>query len=241
MNPPDTKGRIGSAEIAGQLRRDIACGRLAARDKLPAERTLACTYGVARGTIRDALMQLANEGLVRVRAGSGTYVSDAPDNSLATVGKVVLSNTPPLELLDARLALEPQVCRLATEHATNQDLDQIMRQIATMKSNPTKPAAICAADQALHCALAESTGNTMLVWMASQISQARDGEPWRRAQQVTMDSSTIAQYCADHQQLLAAIKAHEAEQAATLMTDHLNSVRVSIARVTENRFVQLRD
>ena len=47
--------RMGSAEIAGILRRQIGAGELAARERLPAERHLAERYGVARGTVPSSM------------------------------------------------------------------------------------------------------------------------------------------------------------------------------------------
>ena len=56
------------------LRDQIASGRLADGDRLPGEPTLAAEHGVSRVTARRAIDLLAGEGLVRRRAGSGTYV-----------------------------------------------------------------------------------------------------------------------------------------------------------------------
>ena len=54
----------GSTEIASLLRQEIHSGKLVAKDRLPAERILAKSYNVARGTVREALKQLAQDGLV---------------------------------------------------------------------------------------------------------------------------------------------------------------------------------
>ena len=67
--------RLGSSEITELLRREIGTGVLVAKERLSPERLLAETYGVARGTIREALNQLAKEGLVEIRPGSGTFVT----------------------------------------------------------------------------------------------------------------------------------------------------------------------
>lgn len=61
---------------ANELRGAILTGKLAPGDKLPAERALADSFGVNRVTIRSALAQVANAGLLRVRQGSGYVVLD---------------------------------------------------------------------------------------------------------------------------------------------------------------------
>jgi len=97
------KTRVGSAEIASMIRRDIKTGELNAKERLPPERVLADQYSVARGTVREALNKLAEESLVEIRAGSGTYVTF---DSAESGGNVILGARP-LELIDARFALEP--------------------------------------------------------------------------------------------------------------------------------------
>lgn len=57
------------------IREDVASGRLGADDALPAERDLALRLGVSRVTVRKALRGLVEEGMLRRRHGSGTYVA----------------------------------------------------------------------------------------------------------------------------------------------------------------------
>lgn len=62
--------------IADELRRAIADGVYGPGDKLPTEAELTINRGVARGTVRDALALLEEEGLVERRVGTtgGTFV-----------------------------------------------------------------------------------------------------------------------------------------------------------------------
>jgi GntR family transcriptional regulator / MocR family aminotransferase len=60
------------------LREAIRSGRLAASSRLPSTRALAADLGVARGTVTDAYDQLAAEGWLVARQGSGTRVASAP-------------------------------------------------------------------------------------------------------------------------------------------------------------------
>jgi len=107
--------RLGSSEIAAQIRREIARGALAPRERLRPERELAEAYSVSRSTVREALNQLSNEGLVDIKRGSGTYV--APTQSDVADLAHMVSNARPLEMIDARFSLEPHLCRLAVLHA----------------------------------------------------------------------------------------------------------------------------
>jgi GntR family transcriptional regulator / MocR family aminotransferase len=71
-------------QVYRELARLILAGRLAAGSRLPSSRDLARELGVARNTVLAALDQLASEGYVEGRRGSGTYVAaDLPDKTPA--------------------------------------------------------------------------------------------------------------------------------------------------------------
>lgn len=222
----DAIRRKGSTEIAGHLRREIIAGNLVAKERLPPERVLANEYGVARGTVREALNRLADEGMVQIRAGSGSYVSFDP---LGQVNAIVES-TRPLELIDARFALEPHLCRLAVLHARQQELDALETLAETMESSIDDVVGFSQADMAFHTLLAESAGNSLLVWMMGQINSVRNQDEWARMRQLTLNRETIVAYNDQHRQILAAIRLREPERAANAMKEHLEGARLSLTR-----------
>ncbi|HZB90429.1 MAG TPA: phosphonate metabolism transcriptional regulator PhnF [Stellaceae bacterium] len=70
-----SKGVTLWRQIADSLERDIAAGRFA-DGRLPTEPELATRFGVNRHTIRRAIAALADQGLLRVEQGRGTFVSE---------------------------------------------------------------------------------------------------------------------------------------------------------------------
>ena len=116
-----TKSKLNSTDIASQLRREINSGTLQRFERFPPERSLASNYNVSRGTIRAAINRLENEGLVETRAGSGTYIS----KKVSGENSSVIQNARPLELVDARFAVEPHICRLAVLYGRHQDFDKL--------------------------------------------------------------------------------------------------------------------
>ncbi len=68
------------------LRRAIVTGEFPPGSKLPNEDALALRFAVSRATIREAVRGLVEEGYLRRRQGSGTYVTARPllRNSLDT-------------------------------------------------------------------------------------------------------------------------------------------------------------
>ena len=66
-------------QITELLVRDIAAGRLIDGEKLPPERDMAEELGIAVGTLRKALAELQNRGLLERVQGSGNYVRAISD------------------------------------------------------------------------------------------------------------------------------------------------------------------
>lgn len=219
----------GAAEIATLLRRAIATGTYMVNDRLPPERTLAESHGVARGTVREALNRLATEGRVEIRPGSGTYVTRAPANdSMAAVGAAN-----PLELMDARFAIEPHVCRLAVMHGRQTDFDRLDTLCDQMEDSVGRPTAFAEADAEFHRGLVACTGNCLLVWIVDQMTSVRDQEEWTLMRHLTLNDDIIRQYNVQHRAILNAVRNREPERSATLMKKHLETARLSLTRAAK--------
>ncbi|MDG1211452.1 MAG: FadR/GntR family transcriptional regulator [Paracoccaceae bacterium] len=226
MNAPAIKVKMGSAEIASAMRRDILQGELAQHDRLPAERLLAETYDVSRGTIREALNRLSREGLLEIRAGSGAYVTYSPK----VIQDSPIDSARPLELMDTRFALEPHICRLAVLHARRSDFELFDSQLVKMEKSVEDPATFAETDNEFHAALARSTGNSLLIWIVTQMSNVRGHSEWTRMRTLTLNPKIISLYNTQHRKLIAAIKAREPERAANAMKEHLETARLSLTR-----------
>ena len=65
-----------STSVVRQIELLILRGVLSPGDRLPAERDLSERLGVSRPSLRDALAELQDQGLLTAKAGSGVYVAD---------------------------------------------------------------------------------------------------------------------------------------------------------------------
>lgn len=72
-------------QLADVLRSDISEGRLEAGERLPSEADLINRHGVSRGTVREAIGVLRNEGVVVVEHGRGAFVRPTTQEGLARV------------------------------------------------------------------------------------------------------------------------------------------------------------
>lgn len=111
-------------EISQELRQDILVGKLPVGARLPSEREIANRFGASQPTVREAIRVLDASGLLEVRQGSGTYVSDNEGYStaLALQNLLQFSRIGILEVLDAREVLGLESAKRAATRATPADL-----------------------------------------------------------------------------------------------------------------------
>ena len=215
---------MNAADIAGALRKQIASARFARNDRLPPERTLAGQFSVARGTVREALKQLEDTGYVERRAGSGTYVTYSERDETRSI----VETARPLELIDARFAVEPQTVRLAVLHATEFDLAKAEAHLLAMENCGGDATAFADADDRFHLALAHCSQNPLIVWMMEKMHEVRSHAQWARMRTITLEPGIIEHYNRQHRSIVDAIRARDAEGAGRLMKEHLESARRSL-------------
>ncbi|MEM8936109.1 MAG: GntR family transcriptional regulator [Pseudomonadota bacterium] len=76
VSPEKTSSTPLYLQIANNIRRHINEGRISTGEALPSERDLCELTGASRVTIRKAVGQLIDEGLLFRKQGSGTFVSE---------------------------------------------------------------------------------------------------------------------------------------------------------------------
>jgi GntR family uxuAB operon transcriptional repressor len=217
----------GSARIVTRLRRAILDGDYGYRERLPSERHLAVEYGAARGTVRSALEQLEDMNLVVRRPGSGTFVryrGHADDEDIA-------EHTSPLELIEVRLSVEPSVARLAVVHANAQDIERLADALMRVEASKDDPDSFSRADETFHLALAESTRNPLMVWLYRHINDVRGHRQWSARKDKILTPDRIIAYNKQHRALFKAIESRDTQEAADIMTSHLEKAREDLLGV----------
>ena len=174
--------------------------------------------------VREALKQLEDTGFVERRAGSGTYVTYSERDETRSI----VETTRPLELIDARFAVEPQMVRLAVLHATEFDLAKAEAHLRAMETCRGDAQAFADADDRFHLALARCSQNALIVWMMQKMHEVRSHAQWARMRTITLEPGIIALYIRQHRAIVDAIRARDAEGAGRLMKEHLESARRSL-------------
>ena len=213
--------------IAAQLARRILDGSLATGDRLPPERSLAESFSASRGTVREALRSLSARGLVSRRVGSGTFVIYEPDAVDTDVSEI----TSPLELVEVRAAIEPQMARLAVRNATARDMAVLERAVADMEGEED-PERFSLADEMFHLRLAEATHNPLIVEIYNRINHVRTHQQWDSIKNKILTPHQIAAYNREHRALLAALSRRDAERAVEVVTAHMERARADLLAST---------
>lgn len=216
-----------AAVIAEQLREAIIEGRYASGQRLPPERHLASQFGASRSTVREALRRLNEQQLVDRRIGSGTFVTyrgSGADDEIA-------ASTSPLQLIEVRMAIEPQMARLAVLHATGRDLDRLEAALKAVEEAGTDPERYSAADEEFHLALATCTGNPLMIGLYEQINEVRLHAQWAAMRSKVLTAENVAIYNAQHAAVVAAVRRRDVEAAAAAMREQMEKARADLVGV----------
>ena len=113
--------------VSSEIERSILSGKLKPGMPLPTEQSLAERFGVHRSTVREAIRQVEQEGLVQRREGRRLFVTLPGLYDLAprAARLLLLQQTTFQELWQVAVTLEPLAARLAAEHAEAADLEEL--------------------------------------------------------------------------------------------------------------------
>jgi len=206
-------------QVADQLRALIDSGEYAVGSRLPTERDLAEQLKVSRPTVREALIALEVEGRVRIRVGSGIYVSEQAAANTPWPTTVTIEG--PFELLRAREFMEGAIAEQAARVATAEDIERIDLALAAMASVPHPGEASMVHDRAFHIAVAGSLANAVLVRVVGDLFDQRLNPYFAKLAHYFENPETWRTALAEHQAIRAAIAARDPDAAGAAMRKHL--------------------
>jgi DNA-binding FadR family transcriptional regulator len=209
--------------ITSRLRHAIESGVFADGDQLPPERQLAVALGTARSTIRKALDQLEQKGLVVRRVGSGTFVNFS--GPLQSTSGDVADLISPLQLIETRLAVEPYMTRLAAIHATQKDLDGIESCLEQLAAAAADQDRFTRWDSEFHLHLARCSRNPLIMHIYQEINDVRAQAQWERMKRVILSAEKIHAYNEQHRAIFQALCNRDVGQAVDQITRHLETAR----------------
>ncbi|TYB59078.1 FadR family transcriptional regulator [Nonomuraea sp. PA05] len=195
-------------------------------DRLPSTRELSQRFAVTTPTLREALRRLEATGAIELRHGSGIYVGAAierlvlPNPNMREIHAAQL-----LELLDARILIEPPLAALAARHAGSEELGALKRALDEAGTHLRgQDAELHDANMTFHRATARMAGNSVLHEVVDSLLTVH-GPEQREILQIFDDRRRDHE---EHLAILEAIEARDEAQAEQRMRAHLADVKTVI-------------
>jgi GntR family transcriptional regulator, transcriptional repressor for pyruvate dehydrogenase complex len=217
----------GSDLLTEQIVTMIERDGLGPGDRLPTVQALATRFAVAAPTMREALRRLQAVGVVDMRHGSGVYVRQAGH-------RVVLPNPYPgrlkretiLDLLDARLLIEPHLASLAA-HADDAAIAELAELIdrAGKLLEGSHDGPLSVANLGFHRGVARCSGNAVLGQVIDTLLDLYQPE---QMEILRLYADRVHDH-EEHAAILQAIQAHDPALASERMQRHLEGVRTVVA------------
>jgi GntR family transcriptional repressor for pyruvate dehydrogenase complex len=218
--------------VKAQLLHMISAGELGPGDRLAPERELASEMGVSRNVVREAIRSLVDSNVLEARQGAGVFVGSLRMESLVEpLGMVLSLESATLQSLSqARLAIEPGVAALAAEHGSDEDLhalEELMEEGARAMSEDSQR--FLEIDVELHERIVRMTDNPFLMRIMEGV-----GHLARSSRRFTNIFPRMREDAhADHERIVAALRARDPEGAREAMRDHLDHVLRTLAQDAE--------
>ena len=217
---PETTGEAGEPEadvarqldnrtlweqVRDRLREDILSGELAPGTVL-SEASLARSFGVSRGPIREALGRLASEGLVTITPRRGAIVTDLTAEEFVDAYQV-------------REALETLAIRLAVPRLEEPELGRLRELHEAMIEHAERGEvhAFFDANAAFHGLFITASGNQKLQEM-HRLLMDQMGRYLARSLALR---GSLEKSIAEHAAILEAVEAGDADRATLLLADHI--------------------
>ncbi|MGP6087051.1 FCD domain-containing protein [Antarctobacter jejuensis] len=229
---PVTPEKLSTA-VVRQIELLILRGVLRPGERLPSERDLSEQLGVSRPSLRDAVSQLQERGLLTSKANAGIFVTDVLGSAFSEplIQLFASHDEAVFDYLSFRRDMEGLAAERAAIHGTDTDLAVIAAVFAKMEAAHAKrnPAEESGLDAEFHLAIIEASHNViMLHMMRSMYQLLREGVFYNRQimfKQRTTRDSLLQQ----HRAINDALQARDAAGARAAVEAHLGFVEAALS------------
>jgi GntR family transcriptional regulator, transcriptional repressor for pyruvate dehydrogenase complex len=226
-------------QVARQLRDAILDGALAPGEALPPERELCERFGVSRTTLREALRALQAQGLAVADGTTAPLRVTTPERLAAGAGRdglmhlLRLGRVPLADLVELRCALEAAAVghvarqpgvrrgRAAQAKAREHALAPARAALEQMRAAGDDLAAVERADVSFHIALVQAAGNRALELVMLAVRDSIEAHLHTALASRPDPRADARRLLREHEVLLAAVAAGDAEEAARVVRAHL--------------------
>jgi GntR family transcriptional repressor for pyruvate dehydrogenase complex len=205
--------------VVNHIRSLIENGTLKPGDKIPPEREFAQSLKVSRASLRTGIGYMAAMGVMKVRHGVGTFVTDGPPEfgkaSFSLMG--ALHGFQSWQMFEARVVLETNLAALAAERGKEEHYTALADEVAEVFANIENPSEFLIHDVLFHRIVAQASGNPILAALMETITTALYDKR-RKTVERSIDLRVSAEM---HRKIYRAIRARDGAEARKLMEQHL--------------------
>lgn len=227
-------------QIGLKLKQRISAGDFRVGDKLPPEREIAEQMEVSRSVIRESLIMLELQNIVKVRKGSGVFVVATPESAESELSQdapiAVESDDDvgPFEMLQARQFLESRIAEFAASQVTKNDIF-ILREALDMERKHLDDNCLdYDGDEMFHIAIAEATKNSVLCDMVKELWRRREkSSMWRQLHVRISNQDYRRRWLADHEKIFMALVRKDPAGAREAMWLHLENVKQTLFELSD--------
>ena len=221
-----------SHSLVRQIEQLILRGILRPGERLPAERELAERLGVSRPSLREAVADLQERGLLASRAGAGVYVADVLGSAFSpALIKLFASHSEAVfDYISFRRDMEGLAAARAAQLGSDTDLKVIGTLFARMEAAHQKrnPADEARLDAEFHLAIIEASHNVvMLHMMRSMYDLLREGVFYNR-QIMFKQRMTRDMLLDQHRAINAGLQARDPDAARNAVAAHMDFVHQAL-------------
>ncbi|MEP3442169.1 MAG: FCD domain-containing protein [Sulfitobacter sp.] len=224
---PVTSEKLSSA-VVRQVEELILRGILSPGKRLPSERELAERLGVSRPSLRDAIAQLQERGLLSAKAGAGVFVSDSLESgfSPALAELFARHDEAAIDYIAFRRDMEGLAAERAARLASDTDLAVISAIFAKIKDAPDNQSADQAAalDAQFHMAIIEASHNVVMLHMMRAMYDLLRGGVFYNRQIMFKQQTKRAELMDQHRAIHDALMARDAPATRAAVETHLTYV-----------------
>lgn len=206
-------------DIRDHLMGLMRSGKLGPNGRLPTERELCDATGAGRRLVRRVLSALEAEGLIWRRQGKGTFAGQ-PIEPVAVIAREVNAASEPIEVMEARLCIEPEIAALCARRARPEDIDR-MRRLAQRRLEADDNQMLELWDSALHRQIAKSAHNSALLTVFAILDETRATAAWQGVRALTRSDESLRETERQHLRIIDAIEAGDEAEARAAMQAHL--------------------
>jgi DNA-binding FadR family transcriptional regulator len=224
-------GRRLFQDIADKIAAMVSDGAFPPGSRLPGERELAEKLGVSRVTVREAEIALQARGLVRIKTGSGVYVTDE-----VTGGGDELPAVSAFELTEARALFESEAAALAAPIISDSDLGKLNALLLDMsRDDEGDTARTTATDREFHMTIAAASGNRAIIHVVNTLWRMRTELPEVREAHASICHHDGMTRQDEHGEIVRALEKHDAKGARFAMRQHFGRLLETMLDANEQQ------